>query len=82
MNALPENSSGERVLLNFQEGASKTRGPKGLYGGPLILQRKPFLPKAKLTAREGRDNRANAVIVWTVNLGIQRFCAPQFQRRL
>jgi hypothetical protein len=62
-------------------GRFQTRWPKGLYGGPLVLQREPFLPKVKLTARGGGDNRANAVIGWTVNLGIRRFWAPQIRYR-
>jgi hypothetical protein len=35
--------------------------------------KEPFLPNAKLAAREGEDNRAKAAIEWTVNLGIRRF---------
>jgi hypothetical protein len=61
------------VGQGWEGGCFQTRAPKDLYGGPPILQREPFLPKVKLTARRGGDNRANAVNGWTVNLGIQRF---------
>jgi hypothetical protein len=56
-----------------KEGASEQQGLKVCIGGPLILQKEPFLPNAKLAARETEDNRAKAAIEWTVNLGVQRF---------
>jgi hypothetical protein len=69
------------VDQGWEGGCFQTRAPKDLYGGPPILQGEPFLPKAKLTARRRGDNRGNAVIGCTVNLGMQKFCAPQYQCR-
>jgi len=75
MNALPENSSGKEFCSIFRRALPNKR-PKGLYGGPLILQREPFLPKAKLAGEKEWTIGPKTVIERTVNLGIQRFCAP------